>query len=104
MELFEPRVLIKATFTSFFNIAHILDPDLSADLTKFSEILLNLVTTASRIFNIPSEEILQKQDDFPFLKTLILKRTNLYSSILSCFFNPFKEIAPRWGTVLRPGN
>ena len=86
-------ILIKTTFTTFFNIAFILDPNLSADLTKFSDILLSLATTTSKILNIPLEEILQMQEDFPFLKTLnILKRTNLYSSILSCFFNPYKEI------------
>ena len=88
MELFEPSILIKATFTSFFNIALILDPNLSADLTKFLQILLSLATTANKIFNIPLEQILLMQNNF----LNMLDQSSLYPSTLSCFFNPYKEI------------
>ena len=66
MELFSTSILIKTTFTTFFNVALIIDSDLSADPTKFSNILLSLATTTSEILYIPLEEILQMQNDFSF--------------------------------------
>ena len=53
MEAFNTHILIKTTFPTIFNFALIIDSDLATNLTKFSNLLLSLATTASNALDIP---------------------------------------------------